>query len=364
MKKKTQQPENKELARPAQEYWQNLKAEDVPQMSAQEKKQRDEQQARIEGLYPSFTRKKLKLDELVPASVNWNFFPQQNDGVLEELMQNIVAYGQLTPAIVWQQEDGKYMILGGNTRFEALKKLREIFADDSDAEQRSRFDTMDCNVYAFHELNEIEARKIIIFDNVIRRENTTAVKARSVITMMQLESSTRKTRRPDTRRTRALENVAAALGENPNTVKKLYQLRNLIPEFWPLVDAKDKENKITNQTARIIALLPPELQQHIYNSRLYQGAKLTPAQKTLLKEACTAEEIDEIFSMPPSYTVKARLELDKKPPENYVPLMLLCPDDEYQHIRKIIEKSICADKKVSQEAKDTLMKIFSMETNQ
>ena len=58
MKKKTQQPENKELARqgqkqPAQEYWQNLKAEDVPQMSAQEKKQRDEQQARIEGLYPS-----------------------------------------------------------------------------------------------------------------------------------------------------------------------------------------------------------------------------------------------------------------------------------------------------------------------
>lgn len=342
------------------DYWKNLTKDDVKELNGEQTKASKERQEKIESLYPVFTREQVLLKDLVPADEGWNFFPAQNNGVLEELMKNIVVYGQLNPAIVWKQPNGTYTILGGHTRFQAIQKLHEIFTEAGDEEQAKRFESMDCNVYAFDELDEVEARKIIIFDNVIRRENSTAVKARSVITMAQLEKDTRSSRRPDTRRTRALDNVAAALGEPIGTIKDLYRLRNLISEFWPLVDASDRDNRITNQLARAIAVLEPELQKYIYKNELYKN-KLTSQQLAKLKKAESTADLDELFTAPEVFTVTAKAELTEQLPSNYKPVLMFCSEDELEKVRGIIEWHVCEDSGISEQTKDILRKMFAGE---
>ena len=95
------------------DYWKNISKDDVKAITREQTRSSKERQEKIESLYPVFTREQIPLQELVPADEGWNFFPAQNNGVLEELMKNIVVYGQLTPAIVWQQPNDTYIILGG-----------------------------------------------------------------------------------------------------------------------------------------------------------------------------------------------------------------------------------------------------------
>lgn len=339
------------------DYWSNLTKNDVKEDTPEQKAASAERQEKIEKLYPTFTRKQVPLTALAPARDGWNFFPNQDNGVLEELMKNIAVYGQLSPAIVWEQPDGTYMILGGHTRYQALQRLSDIFKDDM--EQADRFASMDCNVYAYDELDEVEARKIIIFDNVIRRENSTAVKARSVITMAQLEKDTRASRRPDKLRARVLDNVAAALDESTSTVKRLYRLRNLISEFWPLVDAKDREDKITNQFAMAIAMLPPELQHHIFDNALYIGAKLSAAQMSELKAAKNTHDVDKVFNAPKSYIVTSKVELTVTPPTSYKPVTILCSEEETTIVKDIMEQALLGDERISVATKNLLKKILA-----
>ena len=340
------------------DYWLNLDKEKVKKIEPEKMEASEERQKQIESIYPVFTREKVSIDDLTPAKKEWNFFPSQENGVLEELMENIAVYGQLSPAIVWKQKDGKHMILGGHTRYQAIKKLHEIFANAGDEEQAKRFESIDCNVYEYDELDEIEARKIIIFDNVIRRENSTAVKARSVITMAQLEKDTRSSRRPDTRRARILDSVASALGESLGTVKKIYQLRQLIPEFWPLVDAKDKNERITNQVARAFATLPEDLQKYIFTSELYKN-KITSQILAGLKHAQTTNDIDDLFTQPETYTVTAKVVVDAQLPPDYEPLVIFGQKEEMAKIREIIEWNVCASGEISEQTKDFLRKTFA-----
>ncbi len=338
------------------DFLKSLSKDSVKEVDQEQKQASEERQKQIESLYPTFTRRRVPLAALFPASDKWNFFPVQDDGALQELMKNIAVYGQLSPAIVWEQPDGTCMILGGHTRYRAIQRLYNIFKNDKD--QVDRFTTMECNVYAYDELDEVEARKIIIYDNVIRRENSTAIKARSVITMAQLEKDTRPGLKWGVSRSRTLENVATALGENVSTVKRIYQLRNLIPEFWPLVGAKDREDKITNQFAMAIAMLPPELQHYIFDNALYIGAKLTAAQMSELKAAKNSYEVDKVFNAPEIYTVTSKLQLAIEPPAGYKPITLLCAEEETNVVKELIEQALNNSDKISNTTKKLVQKIF------
>ena len=78
------------------DYWTNLTPDDVKELNGEQTKASKERQEKIESLYPVFTREQVILKDLVPADEGWNFFPAQNNGVLEELMMMLMlVFGRM-----------------------------------------------------------------------------------------------------------------------------------------------------------------------------------------------------------------------------------------------------------------------------
>ena len=305
--------------------------------SADEVRTNMERAQRIDAMYP-FTNEHIPLDKLRPAKQAWNFFPVQNAQMLSDLVGNIAMYGQTTPARVWKQSDGTYVILGGHTRFEALKKLHELYQSGK-IELEHDFDTMWCSVYDVDTLDDIEARKIIIYDNTMRRNNTKSLMARSIINMNLLMRNTRPSRRPDTKRVRIAEQIAENLGVSRNTVNGIYKLRNLIPEFWPLLDEPDKAMRITDAFAQAVAMLPKDLQKYVSESGIWVDRKFKPSQLKALSKVTSTEEIDELFTAPEKYSVGAKTEIAQPLPEGYKAVVLAASPDEIPIIKEMIEKA-------------------------
>lgn len=333
------------------DYWASFTKENVAPVSDDEQTKTDERQKEIEKLYPEFTRQMIDLEKLTPAKDDWNFFTAHTDaGTYNELKKNIAAYGQLSPALVWQQKDGTYTILGGNTRYKAIKELHDTFLADNAIELADKFSKMDCNVYAYNELDEVDARKLLIYDNIIRRENTTAIKVQAIIRMNQLESVTREKRRKNVYRERALTKIANILGENESTVKRLYRLRKLIPDFYPLVDARTDES-VTNQYALAIAEMPADLQKFIFLKKLYKKKKLTTDELKKLKNAKLEQEVLAIYSAKQKYSMTAKLILDEPLPNNYSSIVLPVLDSEKEVLKNILLKAICNNNQISDKTK-------------
>ena len=209
------------------DFWKDLAGDGenkVAPIPADERERANAQLSQIEKLYPKYHTEQVDISKLIPAKKEWNFFPKQSKTILTELMQNLVVYGQLSPALVWAQPNGTYMILGGHTRYQAFKALHEIFSDkeNGDPEMAERFSKMNCYVYDYNELDDVEARKIIIFDNIIRRENTTAIKAQAVINMNRLELESRVSRKNGEIRERVMTSIANVMGTSEGSVNGFF----------------------------------------------------------------------------------------------------------------------------------------------
>lgn len=333
-------------------YFKSLAHKEAPPVSQEESERRQ----KIEGLYPTFRQKEIPLEDLVPAPSEWNYF-KKSPALVEELMKNIAVYGQQSPAIVWEQEDGRYMILGGHTRYQALCSLRDLFLQNHDEAEAARYETMYCNIYAHDTLDDIEARKIIIYDNTIRRENTTAVKVQSIINMNRLMKDTRPAHRPDTKRVRIAKQISEIFGDSEGTIKGLYQLRNLIPEFWPLLDSKDSAEKITQQFARATSVLPSHLQRFLYESGLYQQ-KWTSRKLRMLTHAQSEEEIEGLFTEPDPYVIRSQLTTDVPIPDTYKALTIPCSVTEIAAVKHLIHDALTSSDQVSEQTKELIRKLF------
>ena len=294
-----------------------------------EQQDRQEIDERISVLYPSHYEMQIPLEQLFPAPDVWNFFPKPDHETMRRLMQSILDYGLLHPAIVWQQEDGRYMILGGHTRYRALKMLLQLFPENADS-----LGTMRCNVYDHDKLDENEARQIIIMDNTTQRQKEVkAVMITAVIQMGQLmkQQRARRSTKWHEQRKRINDIIGESLGVSGGTIKGIMRFRTLIPEFLPFLDKRTANGAFIKQgQAQALAKLPEALQQEIYIEDLFRDERFAKVAPKALSSIQTVEELQQLLE-----AVKKDAEV-----ETLKTIQIPVSADEYDAMRELLWSTI------------------------
>ena len=188
----------------------------------------------------------IPLEQLEEAPKEWNYFPLPNLEILKDIAKSIYTQGQLSPALVWETDDNKYMILGGHTRFKIISFLREAYPEESD-----RFSTMKCHVYGKDQIGESEAQYLIITNNMTQRaRESTSIMVKSIVKALELQKSINH-RVWGEKKERSSELVAKNFGIAARSVDRLYRLRTLIPE---LMDLLDRGDMVQNAAIRVASM--------------------------------------------------------------------------------------------------------------
>ena len=318
-----------------------------PKESTVEQKDRQDIDERISVLYPSHYERQIPLEQLFPAPDAWNFFPKPDHETMQRLMQSILDYGLLHPAIVWQQEDGRYMILGGHTRYRALKMLLQLFPERADDLRAMR-----CNVYDHDKLDENEARQIIIMDNTTQRQKESkSVMITAVIQMGQLmkQQRVRRSAKWHEHRKRINDIIGESLGVSGSTIKGIMRYRTLIPEFLPFLDKRTANGAFIKQGhAQALAKLPETLQQEIYVEDIFRDERFADVAS---KSIASVETIEELRQLMKSVQKDENVEKLKT-------IQITVSSEEYDEMRKllwnVIQQSDYFSAQTKQYAEDAL----------
>lgn len=96
--------------------------------------------APVEGAPESDTTREIAVDDILDNPLN--FYPRPDNGKLGELMDSIRANGMLEPPTVVPAGDGKYRLISGHSRMEAVRALSNYL----DRQIADRFQTVTCRV--------------------------------------------------------------------------------------------------------------------------------------------------------------------------------------------------------------------------
>lgn len=301
----------------------------------------------INAWEPARKNVKITLDKLIPAKDDWNFFPEPDKETAILIAKSIYKQGQLAPAIVWEQADGNYMILGGHTRAAIISQLHEIFPEDD------RFNTMLCHVYAFDQLIESEARQIILLNNLTQRaQEKPSLLTRSIISMIELEKNIRK-RKNGIYNERISEEVGKKFNLSRGKINRIYALRSLLPEFMAMYDA----GTISEKQAYTLAKMPTDVQKYLYDNNHY-NQKLTSIQVKSLKECNNCDGILDILTMPREYSFSGgKVTIKRELPANCQKFSFAVAADDAENFKNIIRNAV-ANSSISDESKSIIEEIL------
>lgn len=307
----------------------------------------DNVQKYINDLQPAEMNVRISLDKLVPAKDEWNFFPAPDTETAILIAKSIYHQGQLAPAIVWQQEDGNYMILGGHTRAAIISKLREIFPSDD------RFHTMLCHVYSFEQLSEAEARQIILMNNMTQRaQEQPSLLTRSIISMIELEKSIR-SRKWGTHNNRIAEEVGKKFNISRGKINRIYALRALLPEFMSMYD----NGEISEKQAYNLAGMSEEVQRYLLDNDQYNQS-FSSAQIKALKSS-SGDNILDILTMPKTYSFSgSKVTLNRELPADCQKFSFAVAGDDAEKFKNIVRNAILNSNDISQESKSIIEEIL------
>ena len=94
----------------------------------------------VEGVPESDTTREIAVNDILDNPLN--FYPRPDNEKLAELMESIQANGMLEPPTVVPAENGKYRLISGHSRMNAVRLLAS-YKDDAVAE---RFQRVLCRV--------------------------------------------------------------------------------------------------------------------------------------------------------------------------------------------------------------------------
>lgn len=196
----------------------------------------------------------IEISKLVESPDEWNFYSLLPDEKMDELCNSIIESGLLSPIIVWERENDKYMILSGHNRVRAYKKLYNTSRDQ-------KYLTIAAIVKGKEQITEDEARAIIIDTNFVQRQLTTMEKTKSIV--YKYKQFGRKKNK--SKEKRPVDVIAEEYGMSSRQVYKYYKLQNLIEEFAKRVD----QGILSINAALKLASLNEKFQRHLYEK--YNG---------------------------------------------------------------------------------------------
>ena len=293
--------------------------------------------------------KDIETSLLIRANHEWDLFPAPSRDTVYRMAASIDQYGLLHRITVWEQPDGKYMILGGHTRFEAFKWL-------ADNTHEPKYDKIPARVYKADQLTEDDAHRIFLVSNTDQRTLSASVIANAYMDLLKLEKE------HAFYGSGIYSRVAAAKQADVSTTTfNLYlAFGKLIPELKSALDTKD----LALWPAYSLAGMSEDLQRHIYNSHtvLCQDKNLSKDLAKELKSCDSPQSIDDIInkwaSRPQVYTYRVSSHIKMSKEETVLPLLV--PKTTRQSVKNLIIEH--ADMLgLEQEAKERLIAALTSE---
>lgn len=198
---------------------------------------------------------KIDLDKLKEAPSEWNFYSPLSLKKMEELIDSIEKNGLLHPLVVWEQNDGNYIILSGHNR----KKAFEILYDNTKDEKYSK---VFCYIKKSDEITEDEAKEIIIDTNWVQRELSTIEKAQSIYRKYTAIGRKQKVKHGEGQGIRNYDRIAEQYNISGRHVLNYYKLNYLIDEIQNMVS----ENRLSIKAGVKLSNLDPLMQKWMYDN--------------------------------------------------------------------------------------------------
>lgn len=254
----------------------------------------------------------IPLEKLIPAPSDWNLYPPADEETIMKMMESFAQYGQLKVAIVRDEGDGNYMIIGGHNRLATLKRLHENFPDVK------RYKSMRCNVYSKDVINDEAFRIAVVEDNEAQRA------------------------KEDSRYIAVGYNVRKRFGEKSSIYKHGIEMRKKLMEKYGISNGTASNieqignyliqdylsmyinGSLSRNDALTISRLGPALQKYMFKCGVF---KLSVQAKKMLKTAATTEDVDNALKTEKE-NVFDGMKISSPVPKNNVTIKLSIPKDK------------------------------------
>lgn len=255
----------------------------------------------------------IDIDKLVSAPKEWNFYGDLPADKMDELVNSIRSNGLLVPLIVWEQDNGTYMILSGHNRKKAiiqlLEEYKDAFPQQFDADKLSEItnenikpvfnvnfiatlvDTnrIHCFVKRVNEISEEGAKEIIIDTNWVQRILTTTEKAKSIIYKYTSIGRKKRSKNGEGKSEEVRDIIAAQFKIKGRQVSNYLRLNYLIPGF----EDQLSRNKLSIKAGVVLSQFPNNIQTWIFNK---YGEILSNKNILHLKKEMSKPEITKILN--------------------------------------------------------------------
>lgn len=225
----------------------------------------------------------IDIEKLVNAPSEWNFYRALPDDKMEELVNSIKDKGLLHALVVWEQDNGTYMILSGHNRKKAIEQL---FKDT----QNQKYKKIHCYVKKKDQLNDTQAQGIIIDTNWVQRILTLEEKSQSIFRkyaqIKKLPASLNN--QGEVIHTR--DNIADQLAISGRQVSNYMRLNYLVPSFKEMIS----NEKINIKSGVKLSYFSDKIQQWIYDNfiDIIDNKSISTLNKDMINS-----EIENIFKV-------------------------------------------------------------------